>query len=291
MKLFSAQLDGRETLCVERDGGIIPLTTLSPDLPATMEAAVIRGDGWVGEAGRLLAAVPVPAPIPLTTVKVLPAVPRPGNIIAIGRNYREHASEEGVAPPAEPPIFMKVTSSVIAHGDAITWDPTLTNAVDYEAELGVVIGREARNVALDDALGHVFGYTCINDVSARDLQFADVQWIRGKSLETFCPIGPAVVTADEVPDPQGLGIRCYVNGEIRQDSNTKEMFHSVAAIIAHCSRAFRLRSGDVIATGTPGGVGYFSDPQRMLNDGDEVVVEIDGVGRLVNPCRTAPVHG
>jgi 2-keto-4-pentenoate hydratase/2-oxohepta-3-ene-1,7-dioic acid hydratase in catechol pathway len=220
---------------------------------------------------------------------LLAPVPRPRNIVCIGRNYADHAAEGDSEAPAEPLIFMKHTGSVIGPGDEIRWDPGLTGQVDWEAELGVVIGRRAWQVPAERALEHVLGYTCLNDVSARDLQFADGQWVRAKSLATFCPMGPAVVTADEVPDPQALPIRCLVNGVVMQEASTKQMVHSVAAIIAHCSRAFPLLPGDVIATGTPSGVGVFRDPPILLKDGDEVVVEIDGVGRLTNRCATPPV--
>ena len=171
---------------------------------------------------------------------------------------------------------------------AISWDPALTAQVDFEAELAVVIGRTARRVDEAEALDYVLGYTCLDDVSARDLQFGDGQWTRGKSLDTFCPMGPALVTADEVPDPQALAIECRVNGEVMQQATTADMFFGVAAIISHCSQAFTLEPGDVIATGTPGGVGIFRDPPVLLADGDVVTVEIEGIGRLSNPCRHEP---
>ncbi len=148
----------------------------------------------------------------------------------------------------------------------------------------MVIGRAARNVSEADALDHVFGYTCLNDVSARDLQFGDGQWVRGKSLDTFCPIGPWIVTADEIPDPQNLRIACLVNGEALQSSTTANMFFGVRRLIAHCSRAFTLLPGDVIATGTPAGVGVYRQPKRFLRDGDEVTIRIEGIGDLVNRC-------
>jgi 2-keto-4-pentenoate hydratase/2-oxohepta-3-ene-1,7-dioic acid hydratase in catechol pathway len=182
-------------------------------------------------------------------------------------------------------VFAKFTTALVGHGADVTWDPELTQAVDYEAELAVVIGRRARDVRVESALEHVLGYTCLNDVSARDLQYADRQFVRSKSLDTFCPMGPALVTADEVPDPQALGIRCLVNGEVRQSASTADMVFGVAELIAFCSRAFTLEAGDVIATGTPAGVGWFREPKLMLRDGDEMVVEIDGVGRLLNHCR------
>ena len=160
--------------------------------------------------------------------------------------------------------------------------------MDYEAELGVVIGRPTRNVTIGEALDAVLGYTCLNDVSARDLQFGDGQWVRGKSLDTFCPTGPVVVTADELGDPSDLAISCTVNGERLQSARTSDMFFNVATIISHCSRAFTLEPGDLIATGTPGGVGVFRKPPRFLADGDVVVVSIERIGELVNICRARP---
>jgi 2-keto-4-pentenoate hydratase/2-oxohepta-3-ene-1,7-dioic acid hydratase in catechol pathway len=161
----------------------------------------------------------------------------------------------------------------------------LTAEVDYEAELAVVIGRRARNVPIDEALDHVLGYSCLNDVSARDLQVSDGQWTRAKSLDTFCPMGPWVVTADAIPDPRALRVQCRVNGEARQDTTTGELVHGVAELISYCSQSFTLEPGDVIATGTPGGVGAFRDPPVFLADGDTVEVEIERVGILTNRCR------
>lgn len=230
-------------------------------------------------------------PVPLDSVEIVAPVPRPGKIVAIGRNYAEHANEEGVTAPTEPLIFAKWSTSVVGPGAAVTWDRADTAQVDYEAELAVVIGRRTRAVSERDALSHVLGYTCLNDVSARDLQFADGQWTRGKSLDTFCPMGPALVTRDEIPDPQDLRIRCLVNGEVRQDATTRSMYSSVAAIISFCSRFFTLEPGDVIATGTPSGVGAFRKPPSYLSDGDRVDVEIERIGVLSNPCRSQAVAG
>jgi 2-keto-4-pentenoate hydratase/2-oxohepta-3-ene-1,7-dioic acid hydratase in catechol pathway len=218
-------------------------------------------------------------------LELLAPVPRPGKIVAVGVNYRSHADEQGREQPEAPVIFAKFASSVIGSGATVEWDPRLTQAVDAEAELAVVIGRTCRRVARRQALEHVLGYTCLNDVSARDLQYADRQFTRAKSLDTFTPMGPALVTADEVRDPQVLAIRGYVNGELRQSASTAEMVFGVADLIEFCSRAFTLEPGDVIATGTPAGVGWFREPRQMLADGDEVVVEVDGIGRLANTCR------
>jgi 2-keto-4-pentenoate hydratase/2-oxohepta-3-ene-1,7-dioic acid hydratase in catechol pathway len=221
---------------------------------------------------------------PLDGLELLAPVPRPGKVVAIGRNYRAHTDEEGVEPPPAPLIFSKWPSSVVGPGADIRWDPALTEQVDYEAELAVVIGRRARFVAERDALAYVAGYTCLNDVSARDLQFGDGQWTRGKSLDTFCPMGPALVTADEIGDPQDLAICCTVGDERVQDGHTSQMYFGVAQIVSHCSQAFTLEPGDVIATGTPAGVGVFRDPPRFLTAGDVVTVEIERIGRLVNAC-------
>ncbi len=229
--------------------------------------------------------------LPVHEAVLLAPVPRPGKIVAIGRNYKDHAAESGSEPPPSPLIFAKWPSSVIGSGAEIRWDPALATQVDYEAELGVVIGRTARRVSEAEALDYVLGYTCVDDVSARDLQFGDGQWVRGKSLDTFCPIGPAIVTTDEIPDPQDLAIACHVNGRTLQQASTRDMFFGVAAIISHCSQAFTLEPGDVIATGTPAGVGVFRDPPILLGEGDEVVVEIERIGRLVNTCRFEPGPG
>jgi 2-keto-4-pentenoate hydratase/2-oxohepta-3-ene-1,7-dioic acid hydratase in catechol pathway len=284
MRLVTFARADQESVGVLDGDRILPAADVAADLPATMATLVGEGPGVLDRLRGALAERR-PAGLPVAEVRLLAPLPRPANIVAIGRNYREHAGEEGVDPPAQPAVFLKHTGSVVGPGAEVVWDPGYATQVDYEAELGVLIGRPARRVPVDAALSYVFGYTCLNDVSARDLQFGDAQWARGKSLETFCPVGPALVTPDEVPDPQALPIRCLVNGEIRQDATTADMYHSVAEIISYCSHAFTLAAGDLIATGTPGGVGYFRDPPALLGDGDEVVVEIGGIGRLVNRCR------
>jgi 2-keto-4-pentenoate hydratase/2-oxohepta-3-ene-1,7-dioic acid hydratase in catechol pathway len=281
--------DGGEALGVAVGDRWMPAAALLPDGPVTITELLAGGSA----ALERLRAAASPARIadegrPFDDVELLAPVPRPGKVVAIGRNYRDHANEEGVEPPPAPLVFGKWPSSVVGHGAEIRWDPALTAQVDYEAELGVVIGRTARRVTEADALDHVLGYTCVNDVSARDLQFGDGQWARGKSLDTFCPMGPFLVTADEIPDPQDLEITCVVGGEVLQRANTSQMYFGVAAIVSFCSQAFTLEPGDVIATGTPGGVGIFRDPPILLADGDEVAVEIERIGRLVNTCRYEP---
>ena len=209
-------------------------------------------------------------------------IPRPGKIVCVGLNYRDHAAEAGMDLPAAPLLFAKWPNTLVGHGDPVVLPPESTQ-VDYEAELGVVIGTTAKRVSERAALDHVAGYICVNDVSARDLQFADGQWTRGKSPDTFCPVGPRLVPREEIDDPQALAIRCIVNGEALQDSSTAQMIFSVAEIIAYASQVITLEPGDLIATGTPAGVGVFRDPKVMLQDGDEVSVEIEGLGTLTNP--------
>jgi 2-keto-4-pentenoate hydratase/2-oxohepta-3-ene-1,7-dioic acid hydratase in catechol pathway len=213
-------------------------------------------------------------------------IDRPQKIVCVGLNYRDHAEEQGTELPAAPLLFAKWPNALIGSGEPIVIPP-VTKQVDYEAELGVVVGERVRGASPDNALEAVAGYLCLNDVSARDLQFSDGQWVRGKSLDTFCPVGPVLVSADEVPDPQALAIRALVNGEALQDSSTSNMVFSVAQIIAHISQAITLEPGDLIATGTPAGVGAFRDPQVWLRPGDEVTIEIEGVGALTNPVRAA----
>jgi 2-keto-4-pentenoate hydratase/2-oxohepta-3-ene-1,7-dioic acid hydratase in catechol pathway len=225
------------------------------------------------------------SPVPLAEVRpALPFVPR--NIICIGANYRDHCTETGLAIPDKPVVFAKFSNTLAADGDPIRWPEGFTDQVDWEAELGVVIGRQARGVREADALSHVFGYVAANDVSARDVQLGEAQWVRGKSLDGFCPLAPTVVTRDEVADVQALGIRCFVNGEAVQSSNTREMIFPVAFLVAYLSQAITLEPGDLILTGTPAGVGLGLKPPRFLQPGDQVSVEIDGLGAVSNP-----VHG
>ena len=208
-------------------------------------------------------------------------IPRPGKIVCVGLNYRDHAEEQGVDLPAAPLFFAKYTTSLIGPGDAIVIPPVVTKC-DYEAELGVVLGRTVRQVSKENAMEAVAGYVVANDVSARDLQFGDGQWTRGKSPDTFCPVGPLVPAAD-VPDPHALPIRALLNGEVVQESTTANLVFGVAEVISYASQTATLEAGDLILTGTPAGVGIFRKPPRLLQPGDEITIEIDGVGSLTNP--------
>jgi 2-keto-4-pentenoate hydratase/2-oxohepta-3-ene-1,7-dioic acid hydratase in catechol pathway len=285
MRLLSHREVGGERLAVVVESDrVVDVERLIGDGPWTM-ARLLRSTEAALAAIRHTLAGGSWASRPLGELVRLPPIARPGKIVAVGRNYHEHAAEEGLTAPPDPVLFTKFSSAVVGDGEDIVWRASDTDQVDYEAELAVVIGVAARDVPAERALEHVLGYACLNDVSARDLQFGDGQWVRGKSLDTFCPFGPWIVTADEIPDPGSLRVRCLVNDEVLQDARTSDMVHGVAALIAFASRFMTLEPGDVIATGTPGGVGVFRQPPRFLADGDHVVVEIEGIGRLSNRCR------
>lgn len=210
----------------------------------------------------------------------------PANVFCVGLNYREHAAETNLPLPEQPVLFAKWTGAMIGPGESIVL-PKDSSKVDYEAELAVVIGQKCKGVSAERALDYVAGYTCLNDVSARDFQKADSQWSRAKSQDSFGPIGPFLVTPDEIPDPQALGIRCSVNDRLLQNSNTSDMIFSVRELIAYISRGMALLPGDVISTGTPQGVGFARNPPIFLQPGDRVDVEIDRVGKLTNPVAAA----
>ena len=215
-------------------------------------------------------------------VKLLAPVPRPGKVICIGLNYKDHAKESGMDIPEYPLVFSKFASCVVGPGDEVVLPPGATEC-DYEAEFGVVIGKVARRVSVENALEHVLGYVNINDVSARDFQFADGQWQRGKSPDTFCPMGEYIATTDDVPDPHVLRISLRLNGETLQDSNTNQLIFGIPELVSYLSNFTTLEPGDVIATGTPYGVGFARKPPIYLKGGDVMEVDIEGLGVLTNP--------
>jgi 2-keto-4-pentenoate hydratase/2-oxohepta-3-ene-1,7-dioic acid hydratase in catechol pathway len=226
--------------------------------------------------------------MPLAEIRLAPPVTRPSKVVALGLNYLDHAEESKGAVPDVPLLFAKFPSSLIGHNDPISWDRGVTAKVDFEAELAVIIGKKVYQIPEGDAMEAVFGYTCANDVSARDLQFGDGQWVRGKSLDSFCPLGPWIVTPDDLPDPHSLTIQCRVNNRLMQDSHTGRMIFRVPEVISFLSKHFTLFPGDVVLTGTPHGVGAFREPPVYLSDGDEVSVEIEGIGQLSNTCSVTP---
>ncbi len=238
-----------------------------------------KSEGLEGARGKGLL-------VECSRVRLLAPVPRPGKLICIGLNYRDHAAESKMKIPERPVVFSKFTTSVVAPGEPVML-PATSQQVDYEAELAVVIGRRTKSVSSRRALEYVLGYTVFNDVSARDFQFADGQWQRGKSCDTFAPMGPAIVTTDDVSDPHKLSIKLHLNGKTMQNSNTDQLIFGVPELIAFLSETITLEPGDVIATGTPAGVGFARKPPVFLKDGDVMEVEIEKLGKLTNPVIAA----
>lgn len=289
MRLVSFADQAGDRLGIEATPGRIwSSRALGPGLPGSMAQLLAGGEmalAALRSAARSAAAAGRPGDV--DPAQRIAPVPRPGKIMAVGLNYRDHVEEQGgkVRVPENPVLFAKFATAVVGDGATVEWDPRLTAAVDLEAELAVVIGRAARRVSEADALDHVLGYTCVNDVTARDLQYGDRQFVRGKSLDTFCPMGPALVTRDEIRDPGSLAVRSWRNDELMQDSSTSNLIFGVPFLVSFCSQAFTLEPGDVICTGTPSGVGWFREPKVLMHDGDVMTVEVEGVGRLSNPCR------
>jgi acylpyruvate hydrolase len=261
---------------------VVDLQKAEPRLPGDTIALLAGGAAALDLARRAVDGAAAEATVALSSVTLKAPVLRPSKIMCIGLNYRDHAAETGQAVPEYPTLFAKYPNCVIGPGEPIEL-PSLTNQVDYEAELGVVIGRRARRVAEAEALSYVGGYAPFNDVSARDFQHRTSQWTIGKTFDTFAPIGPALVTADEVPDPQTLDIRTVIGGEVLQSSNTRQMIFSVAQLIAYLSAVMTLEPGDILATGTPSGVGGARKPPRFLKAGETVRVEVASLGTLENP--------
>jgi len=296
LRLLTYKHDHVEAIGALGSGGrILPLASLSVSLlsPAQVELLesrptmldIIRGGEPVFAALREALGREHDQGIALldmSEVELLAPIPRPPKIVAIGLNYMDHCRETGTQPPPRPLLFAKFPTSVTGHNALIRWTDWATKEVDYEAELAVIIGKTAKKVRAADAFDKIFGYTALNDVSARDMQFGDKQWMRGKSLDTFCPMGPHLVTKDELPEPNNLDIGCRLNGETVQDSNTREMIFKVPDLIEYITQNITLEPGDVIATGTPSGVGFSRVPPVYLKHGDEVEVFIQGIGTLVN---------
>jgi 2-keto-4-pentenoate hydratase/2-oxohepta-3-ene-1,7-dioic acid hydratase in catechol pathway len=277
MKLVVFRSAEGHTLGVVTAEGVVPLegSDLSP------QAVLGEGDAALT---RVRQALERPAAArPETELELAPCVYQPGKIVAVGLNYRRHAQETGAPIPETPILFSKFNNTLAANCQAVAL-PTVASQYDYEVELGAVIGRRAANVPVEQALDYVLGYCTANDLSARDLQMRTSQWLLGKTLDGFCPVGPYLVTRDEVPDPQKLALHTWVNGEQRQNSNTADMIFSVAEVVSYASRYMTLDPGDLIITGTPEGVILgMPQPRVWLKPGDEVVVEVEGLGKLVTP--------
>jgi acylpyruvate hydrolase len=286
MRLVTFVRDGTRRLGALIGGADAPtlldLNRADDHLPPDMLAFLAGGDEAQALARAALDDRPAAAQVSLAAVRLAAPVPAPGKIIGVGRNYADHSAELGGDLPKYPLIFAKWANTVIGPGEAIVL-PKISEQIDYEGELAVVIGRRAHDVREAEALHYVAGYTAFNDVTARDIQYRTTQYTLGKTLDTFGPMGPAVVTTDEITDPQNLGIRLSIGGETLQSGHTGRMIFSVAYLVSYLSAIMTLEPGDVIATGTPAGVGYGRKPQRWLRAGDIVRVEVDGVGVLENP--------
>jgi 2-keto-4-pentenoate hydratase/2-oxohepta-3-ene-1,7-dioic acid hydratase in catechol pathway len=275
MRIVSFRRNGKISYGLLEGGEIADLPGLDPQLPPALNDALPALRGYAPPAATRKT-------VSLSDVTLLPVIPSPQKIICIGVNYADHAAETGQAPPPYPTVFAKFANTLAASGDPIVL-PSASAMPDYEGELAVVIGRPGRQITEQDALDYVAGYTAFNDVSARDFQGHTSQWTMGKSPDTFGPLGLALLTADEIPDPQKLELRTTVNGEVLQQASTADMMFTVRQLIAYLSQTMTLLPGDVIATGTPSGIGAARTPPRFLRPGDTVVISIDGVTELANP--------
>jgi len=285
MKLVTFVRNGRQQLGVKMDAGIVDLAKagLTSDIMEVIEGGAEKVAELERAIGRLDLSASSEFVLDESALEWGPCVTRPNKIICVGLNYRKHAEETNAPIPEYPILFNKFNNTLTGHLRPIAV-PEVTRKLDYEAELAVVIGKKTKNVAKENALEHVFGYACVNDLSARDLQLRTHQWLLGKSCDDFSPLGPYLVTADEVGNPNELAIRAIVNGEVRQSSNTSDMIFYVDEIVSYISRHMTLVPGDVILTGTPEGVVLGLPPERQvyLQPGDEATIEIEKLGSLTN---------
>ncbi|MDR6868635.1 2-keto-4-pentenoate hydratase/2-oxohepta-3-ene-1,7-dioic acid hydratase in catechol pathway [Microbacterium resistens] len=272
------------SLAVVDSGDAILVSDLVDPAPASLQQLIEGGDALLDDIRAALAVGTAPRRR-LDGLAFASAVIAPPAVLAVGLNYAAHSSELGLKTDTAPTVFTLWPNSLTGHEETTAWPRSLSESVDYEAELGVLIGAAAKDVSAADALDHVWGYTVVNDITARDIQFSEAQWSRCKSFDGFTPTGPVVVTADEIPDPQDLHIWAVVDGHTVQDATTGQMVRSVATLIAHLSQSLTLLPGTLISTGSPGGAGYSRDPQIFLRDRSTVTVGIDGIGELTTHCR------
>jgi 2-keto-4-pentenoate hydratase/2-oxohepta-3-ene-1,7-dioic acid hydratase in catechol pathway len=290
MRFGTLNINGRATVVIISDDGqnYLEASELVPGFTGDMSDFIARNPSMpkdAGQSGKWKA---------IAGQKLLAPIPTPRrNIFCVGKNYHEHAKEfsqsgfdtsatKGEVAPAAPVVFTKAPQTVVADGDTVLSFKNVTSQLDYEAELAIVIGKPGRGISKADALKHVWGYTIVNDVTARDLQQKHRQWFLGKSMDTFCPMGPYIVTSDEVGDSSNLNVKCWINGELRQNANTSDLIFDIPTIIETISAAMELQPGDVIATGTPAGVGIGFNPPKFLSSGDEMKISIDKLGTLTN---------
>lgn len=283
MKFVSFQSADGVKLGVVTDKGIVDVRAVAEkaglNTPSTIEEVIASGETAINQIQQVLSQSN--EFIDETEITYAPAIQKPGKIICAGANYLAHVAESNINVPEFPIYFPKYQSSLAAHNEAIV-PPSISKQIDYEVELVAVIGKQAKNISQEEALDYVFGYSVGNDLSARELQFRGLQWMYGKAIDKFAPIGPYLVTADEITDPQDLNIKCWVNEDLRQSSNTKHMIFPIAEMISDLSKIMTLEPGDVLFTGTPEGVILGREDKVWLKAGDEIVCEVEGVGRLVN---------
>jgi 2-keto-4-pentenoate hydratase/2-oxohepta-3-ene-1,7-dioic acid hydratase in catechol pathway len=284
MRLCTFSHAGATSFGLVLDDGVVDLAAAAPELPREMIELLAAGDAALRRAREAAARAPR---LPLDAVRLGPPILRPPKFLAIGLNYADHVAESGLEAPKLPTVFNKQSTCVAGPHDPIHM-PRVSKALDYEGELGFVVGRRCRHVPRERASEVIAGYLVVNDVSVRDWQLRVPTWTMGKSFDTHGPIGPWLTTPDEVGDPHGLRVRTWVNGELRQDSNTKHLIFDCFAIVEHLSTAFTLEPGDVVATGTPGGVGIAMKPPRLLQVGDVVRVDVTGLGTLENAVVDEP---
>jgi 2-keto-4-pentenoate hydratase/2-oxohepta-3-ene-1,7-dioic acid hydratase in catechol pathway len=281
MRLVTFEVDGRSRPGVLQASAVVDLTPLG--YPTLLD--LIEGGSDALAAAGNLANNSSSSAIPAAGVRLRAPIPKPRKLLCVGLNYRDHAEETGSEIPDVPTIFNKFATAVIGPGDQIVL-PKVSKSPDYEAEFAFVIGRGGRHIPADNWREHVFGYTIVNDVSARDYQRATTQWLMGKTFDTFAPMGPWIVTADEIADPHALDISMTIGGEVLQRSNTQNLIFRIPDLISFLSSVFTLEPGDIVSTGTPAGVGAARKPPRFLRPGDECVVNISGIGELRNPVVT-----
>ena len=285
MKLCTFLRESATHVGVVVDGAVVDLAAAAPALPRDLVAMLAAGPAALARAKS--AAASARERLPLASVALAAPILRPPKFLAIGLNYADHVAESGLEAPKLPTVFNKQSTCVAGPNDDVHL-PRISSALDYEGELGFVIGRRCRHVPRDRAHEVIAGYLVVNDVTVRDWQLRVPTWTMGKSFDTHGPLGPWLTTSDEAGDPHGLRVRTWVNGELRQDSNTKHLIFDCFAVVEHLSTAFTLEPGDVVATGTPGGVGIAMKPPRLLSTGDVVRIEIDGLGFLENPVVDEP---
>ena len=295
MRLLSYERDGKERAAILIDDRAYDVANCSAffsldPVPSTLLELLSGGkqqnledlDAKLRAHGGGRSHLPLQCWAALDEARLLPPIPRPGKIVCLGRNYRDHIEEQGAKPPDKPLLFSKASSCVIGPGQKILIPPGSVK-VDYEGELAIIVGGEAKNVGEEDAAAAIYGYTILNDVTEREIQFGEKQWFRGKSIDTFAPMGPWIVTADEIGDPLAMELTTKVNSEVRQNESTGMLIFTPAFVVSYISRTMTLEPGDVISTGTPGGVGVFRDPPVFLKSGDVVEITIDKIGTLTNP--------